>query len=496
MSRLARLREFAERTPFDLTSPLTHREVVALARRWQPFLWFVGEERFHPIAISRFLGLDRVQPAPLLIEGQKPSGEAAYRPPPAIFARGRVFATGDSLEARFQAPGLGRASEVTNLGGRGVEAATDLFGAPAAQDGRRKPRYPVVVHAEFRMLRECLRTYVAAQLDPQFPREREQLLDPLLGDWWVGDHSHSWQLLEALLAAEDEATERGILADLDDAAMDQSRWEIIRDWGFMEYYFIYAYNDLATHDWGFAADYDHEGDVESCALVFERAAIAAIRGLGAEADRLHYIEHVLQPEFACTTGHNPSNRVDMVRDLRGIEHARRREEINVWVAGGSHASYLIDIGSRNTSANVPDYDELAPELVKWGWMSPATPVVALILFLIDHFWPDDKTSSDGVLVYRDREPAPEQPGDGATTVRGKVETTPLSRDVRIYSDPFPAPDDIQAPLAVRAFPGNWGSGDGAPHWYAKTSRHLDNLANRLKVDGEVEVWQPGTPWER
>src|SRR5687767_206218 len=52
MPRLQELQEFAESQGFDITHPLNHADVVALASYWLPQIFFHPAERFHPIGIG------------------------------------------------------------------------------------------------------------------------------------------------------------------------------------------------------------------------------------------------------------------------------------------------------------------------------------------------------------------------------------------------------------------------------------------------------------
>src|SRR3712207_8097301 len=52
-------------------------------------------------------------------------------------------------------------------------------------------------------------------------------------------------------------------------SLNQRAWDAVRFYAFLEYHFVYAYNDYPDYgDWPFVNE--HEGDVEGCCVVLDR----------------------------------------------------------------------------------------------------------------------------------------------------------------------------------------------------------------------------------
>jgi len=297
--------DVAVSSAFNLTGPLRHDTVVQLADAWYPEIRFHEAERFHPVDFEAML---TVPPAVMatLDEATRDTlriqvGNARFEPPivrtgsdtvPASALATAVLddpTTGAEVQARISS-----GSVYTHGGSFG--RSTQLFGASSTVQGLvnpspgdpRVPRHPIVVRAEMRFLYETLKH----ELQGDRPNDAlwgrfavEQSFFRAVGVSNVPfTTSAKRDILRRLIAAcdaGDEAAQTAVLADIPQPWQFVSRaWDALRNYVFLEYYFLYAYNDyLQVADSVFSNE--HEGDNEGAAS----CSIAAISRTSPPAPR-------------------------------------------------------------------------------------------------------------------------------------------------------------------------------------------------------------------
>ena len=504
----ATLTELASRFGADFTGPISHRKVTDLARAWLPDLNFHEVEMFHTIDLE-----DLYTRPPVEFAGFDPATRAEFAiDVGGVLAAPPVVRVGDTLhgsggtadDALLQADVDGNA--VYSHGGS-VRAGDKLFGSSETRDGTspvgptnpRLPRFPLRVRTEFRMLLETLKqTLVLSEAQIAAP------VDAIWGDFDVTHlllrrlnglgaeagaasegvrHRFARDLIAAFTANDLVGVEQLLQAPPPDGQfqtkVNPTVWLALSTCGFMEYYFVYAYNDFARYGGIFANE--HEGDNEGCCLVFERLALQDLETQNGNPA-------AVAPLGLITSVHNESNRADDVRAL-DADPGDARDGLDVFIARGSHATY-VTAGPHDFF----DISDLAREsdLAAFGLVALAlvVPPLFILLLLYEHFNGDpDQTSANGVTGQHEVDPQ----SDPATHLPVELVVTPLSRfgsDNCIY-DPARTPP---AALALRAFRGRLGAHDGlvdkSPKWQNKTLRYFLHLIAALD-SGEFR--QPRRP---
>ena len=491
------LTALADRFNVDFTGPIGHQKVTELARAWLPHLNFHEVEMYHSIDLEELYTVPAIQFA-----GFDPPTQAQFAisvggvpaAPPVIRVGNTLHGSGATADdALLQAAVDGNA--VYSHGGS-VRAGDKFFGSTATLDGTpvadatnpRLPRLPLRVRTEFRMLLETLKqtlVLVEAQIDTP--------VDAIWGDFDVTDlllrrisnvggdagpasRNVRHQFARELIAAFEAGDFIGVGQKLQSPPQDglnqtkanETVWTALSLCGFIEYNFIYAYNDFARYGGVFTNE--HEGDNEGCCVVFERLALQDLQAQNGDAE-------AVAPLGLITSVHNESNRADELRAL-DPDPGDARDGLDVFIARGSHATYL--------TAGTHDYFDISDaaresDLVAFGLvvLTIINPLLLIALLLYEHFNGDpDETSSNGVTGQSEVDPA----SDPATHLRVEQIVTPLSRfgsDACVY-DPQQVPP---AALALRAFRGRLGAHDGlkdkSPHWENKTRRYFKHLIAAL-----------------
>jgi glycerophosphoryl diester phosphodiesterase len=494
---------------FGVTDPLTHDEVKELAHEWMPEIRFHEEENFHCISLGEFL---KFRNGP----GSRPYGDLLVITDHPRFTRGDpspVFFQSHDWKSSVDpgAPEVTTRSYVSNISelyhipsrdptnrdwspyGRALE----YFGSKDNNNGVQLPRVtPMTTIAEYRDLRQTLFFNVQAQIDAmdgKFPADDTgELLDAIQGPPLFvlvkdkGKRRKHLRQLHDLIKEVDSSNqpwltatsrEKAILGELiADGVITESEWRVMRDFAFLEYYLVYAYNDISKQHPNLLAKIfggDHEGDIEGFAVVFDRREVAQIEQV---ANRDRFLKTQLKPHFLVNSAHEPWQGWDRYRMLFGTRD-QVKNGLKVWVMAGSHATVLKP-GSYDNLEGV-DQTIVGGGIIAAVAGAPAYAVpVAILMLLIEHFVsPDEETSDNGVHAI-----SPSQPllaGD-PIRIRSKVLTTPLSRDRNIYQDLWqPDRTEIDVTLAERSFPGAWGF-DG-PRWINKTWRFIRRLAEHFEA---------------
>jgi hypothetical protein len=345
----------ASNSGFNLTGRLRHAAVRDLAEAWFPEIRFHEKERFHPIDLGTLFAappaIFETLPEPtkdsFRIEVSGPLGATRFDPP--IVRQGsEVINHGASATEALDKALIGTDSIYTH--GDSLRAATEFFGAsttvaglpePAPGDPR-VPRHPVVVRAEMRFLLEALNHELQA----------DKPSDALWGSFAVHDSffvegrdsttpntPFPASSKRAILVNLIDAFQRGDQAGQADAieaiptgwSFVTRAWDAVKGYAFLEYYFVYAFNDYKEYGSAPFAN-EHEGDVEGCCVVFER------RFLDQLADGTIPLEEIVA-HSVITSVHEEFNDNDELKRL-SVERDRARDDLVVYVAAGSHATYL------------------------------------------------------------------------------------------------------------------------------------------------------------
>jgi hypothetical protein len=189
-----------------------------------------------------------------------------------------------------------------------------------------------------------------------------------------------------------------------------------------------------------------------------------------------------------TSVHEPFHDSDCLKRLP-LANDKARDDLVVYVAPGSHATYLTPghhdfLDFEDVVTDLPS--QLPTSVVVLAIMAVGWEVlVALVVLagILEHFvGTDDVTSDNGVSV------GPGEPDHANLKFEKKIEVTPLSNiedDANIYKPAF------RATRAIRGYQGNWGGDNdlvshSAP-WENKTARYFRNFLKYGQIEPDVIV---------
>ncbi len=481
------LKNFAAQTNFDVTNPLFHNEVKELAQRWLPQFRLHENELFHPISINQVLYTGRTN---VNTQWWLEDRDGCLTSPWVLFKshgdkESLNFNPSYAPNSKFNSTKITRKSYFTNLNENNYDIAKELFGSKEKYSNMQLPRFPGVIMGEFRSLLETLYHNLIAYVDYSdnlYDNDEERVLDEIIGPPIFGEKKAEWRKLLELVEMErlgqregsTSRTYNNLLNSLiEDGVITEIEWEIIRFYGFLEYYLCYEYNDWSAHQIDIFAN-EHEGDVEGCCLVFNLNSIRAVYKKTEEETQREIILSTLKPDFIMTSAHNEGNNLDEIKDLRGLPEDQILSELKVWVSLGSHASYLSGAGTHDTVPGLELGASIAAGIT--CLIFPPACLVALLIALLCKGAPEDETSNNGVFMTSD-------PGSSSSPkiVPVQVETTPLSADLNMYQERFEGDFGMETSvnLAERVYPGLWGGNDGTINYSSsftnKTKRYIHKL---------------------
>jgi len=519
MRDLNYISNFAFNTHFGLTAPLKHSEVKILAKNWLPQTRFHEKDLYHPIGLVQFLQqaetytalnhdfwikLYRVVTPP---GGGTPQfvliGEAQ---PPVAFLSHQIDQSGCLLQTShdLDTSDISSDSYITCLRDLSYARSKKIYGSISSRNNYQMPRLPIVIIAEFRMLRDTLKHNILAHRDQAFPKTSGgTLLDAIRGNFLFGTNNDEWALLLELIKCSEkhDRNETSILYSLNQCLksngnpeITQKQWNVVRDFAFLEYYFIYAYNDTEYYDELSRIDSnEHEMDIEGCCLAFRREDIEGIQRYHSQSGRNNYLESIIKPYCLMTAAHSADNHLDGIRLFETTHSADEiRQDLIVWIALASHATYLDGAGEHNINAvaDVIEDNALAAAALAAACILLAPTLFCAAVFIIvaafDHFNDaTDITSDDGPYTGVPGVTTQQDPQQDPQYIPSSILTTPLSTENNIYIFRPLENDDEMHTLAERSFPGKWGGHNGciddSPKFDNKTSRFYELLLDKGEI---------------
>lgn len=507
---IAALQSFANINQFDLTQPLNNRQVQLLARQWLPEMRFYEDERYHPISLremvemveSQFAALpaasqDEFRVHKLIKQGGSTVSLSSFDPPLLTVPDGtgpggidtvRVLTASSTALAAMEDVDVGTSARLTHgasetrsrrffagtetVQGGDVPSAQDPLVPRARTNDGTTPRITVV--ASYKNLLETLEYNLVTEEDEDYPADAlrtgfevvREILRP--GQVPVSD---SWlrQVLLARIAAHKAGDPMPPLPP--GIRLDKRAWDALTRFAFIEYSFYYAYNDFERYQTAIW-DNEHEGDDEGCCMVFDRNLINLAASVGTDEALL-----MVQPHSLITSVHKEYTQADRIKifptpTTPTVTPEELRDTIDpiVWIAGGSHATYLS--AGTHDLVDFGDYLGYSNENVPF-LLSPLVLPVAIILHILEHFVDtEDFTSDDGV-----RTGPGTNPGSDPLAVAFRLQVLPMSGDNHIYQS------ENRDLLTVSAFPGHLGGHDGvvdeSPRCRPKTGRYFRKLLGKV-----------------
>ncbi len=514
MANLLKLQQFAAANDFDLTKPLIHEQVSRLAKAWAPDMRFHTDERFHPISLGEAFSMAETLFGSLpanekeqwrvrkFVRAGANAGIVRTFDPPVVHVPDGVVLSGQTIRPLVRVlndGSSGRAAlSLTEVDGDAVithgasfdrsnkffggtqpedddSSAADLF-LPRAVGADGLPR--VTVLAALVNLLDLLKYELLVSGDDDYPPDGLRRGFEIVGSLLHGVPG------QAVPLSDDQLREilLGFIASHESGGaipaptlplgwrLDRVAWDAVTRFAFLEYSFFYAYNDFDRYQTT-PFENEHEGDDEGCCLVFDRNVL----NLAASGDPDALLRAV--PHSIITSVHEEYQDADLFKFIPppspGDPNAPARDSVpfRVYVAGGSHATYLTpgnhDLVDFGDSVGVI---EEHPELLL---IAPITLALVIIIAIIEHFVDtEDFMSDDGV-----HSGPGEDVGSDPAAVTQRVIVMPMSADNHIYQ---PQNEEL---LRLRAYAGKWGGHDGpfdvSPEFVTKTGRYFRKLLDSL-----------------
>lgn len=536
MTNLLKLQDFAARHNFDLTSPLVHEQVVKLAENWLPNMFFFEKEKFHPIALEQTINMVKAIFDPLseeekakwrirlLVRTEGDNGTIRAFDPPALFLSDgevrvpdnppslqflpavRVLNDGIPTADAFELPDADTRALITH--GASFERSDKFFGAIRTVSGATEassgnpflPRATAVITDENGSEKEEPRITVLATFKSLFQTLKYELIVEEAQDLpadalWKGvdlaDHLFRQNglafpfpddlrraiLLELIAAFEAGEFPSNALDRLPPGwVLDRIAWDAVTRFAFLEYDFIYAFNDFARTQSSLFTN-EHEGDNEGCCLVFDRAVIN-IAAASTDPDAI--LRAV--PHSIITSVHEEFQQADQFKTIpppivpanEPGRLPRQDVDLNVYIAWASHATYLTpgihDLVDLQDEVSFIDEQIPLPLIVLFPG---AILILAIIAAIYEHFVDTEDFTSDTGLHTGPAGVGNEDP----KFVKSEVLVIPTSAEENIYAS------DQKDLLRLRAFAGNWGGTNGfidhSGPFPSKTGRYFRKLLANL-----------------
>jgi hypothetical protein len=514
------LQAFAQANGLDLTSPMSNGQVTRLARHWLPEIHFHWKEKYHPISLEEAIAMveelfgtfpeeakDSWRVSQWVREGSQ-AVRRLFDPPLVTVPSGTADPVGTTPTASDDHPiptvrvisdevPVRQAVEdaAVDAGARITHGASDsrseqFFGSTVTTTGaiHPAPGDPLVpraadddvpqitVMAVYKNLLETLEYNLLTQAEDAYPpdalRTGFDIEGLIIQSALPMSTAQRRDVLLSMIAAHKAGNPLPSLPP--GVTFDRLAWDTLTRYAFLEYYLFYAYNDFERYQTAIF-DNEHEGDDEGFCLVFDRNIIN-IAASSADPDTLLTVP----PYSIITSVHEEWQGGDEFRFIptptipaESPESLREQLDLQVWVAGGSHATYLSE--GTHDLVDFQDYTSWVDENAPWLWLVPGGAAlilsIAITLHIIEHFVDtEDFTSDDGIHT------GPERPEVGdPTAVRNRVTSLPMSAGDHIYQD-----RDL---LRLAAFPGFWGGSNGfvdkSPPFIQKTGRYFRKLLRQL-----------------
>lgn len=511
MSKDAKMIDFASQNNFNLTGSLSNDQVKTLAQAWLPQIRFHEKDKYHPISLSDYFTIpgsrfdnlseeekkkykftiavdnsgvviyEEFTPAVLKVDGPVRAvpginGNTAY------VRTNKVLSSGSQILSELLNDEVGEGAEISQ--GNGAQGAEFFFGAKATLGGNSdptdtdpfEPLLPLKIITEYKVLIDLLEYELLVENDSEYPRAKDKLrggfditrlffliVNPNNNTPPIS-RSLGRNLLLGLIAAwkaNDNASFQNIISSIPARySFNYHAWKVLTRHAFLEYYFCYAYNDWQDYENDWFSNY-HEGDLEGCCLVFNRENVELAFATN-NPDPLS-----VTPLSIITSVHEEYQDLDRYKEFNA---AHARDDLKVWVALGSHATYLSP-----GNHDVVDLGVLVDTSIEnLGVLTiPLFPLI-LLAALIEHFIDvEDQTSDDG--VFTDSNP-PANPSD--KYFDNSLEVTPLSSGDNIYEN-----GDLIA-LSIRSYPGKLGGTSGiknkSSNFENKSGRYFRKLMRNFK----------------
>ncbi len=513
MSKEAKITEFAIQNDLNLTGLLTHNQVEQLARAWLPEIRFHEQELYHPINLRDYFEIpgkifptlpeaDQMEymfniPIPddssFKIESLSPAvlkndgpvvpftnsvGQVSY------LRTSNVLASGDNIVEELFTDTIGTGTEISQ--GNGAKGSKFFFGSKQTANGQEDasegnpfvPMHELKIIAEYKVLVDLLEYELLVDADNEYPQDKDALRNGFeisnlfftnqqgQGNTFLLPSSVSRDLLLALISAH-RTNNNTLFQNIIDTipagwSFNYKNWQILTQYAFMEYYFYYAYSNWSDYENDWFSNY-HEGDLEGCCIVFETRQVENEFTL-TTPDPLN-----VAPIAVISSVHEEFQNLDRYKALDPL-HARA--DLKVWVALGSHATYLSpgnhDVGDLGVYVNTAI--EESPVI-----LLPIALVLAILAAIIEHFVDtEDKTSDHG--GYTDNN---EPDGSSDRHFGSVIETTPLSEQNNIYKN------NDSGELAIRSYPGKYGGTSGlknrSSNFKNKSGRYYRKLIKNVNV---------------